>query len=400
MPYLPRGRSGRSRTSCPYITLRASTAPRTPTSPPLTAPAQRFYRPELDILRFFAFLCVFIHHTVNRRNSGGALASAAEDALSFAVSLFFLLSAFLITTLLELELERTGDLHVGAFYVRRIARIWPLYYFFLSIWVVIGLVLPEWRMTGGSIAAWVLMVGNWHIVLNGLQVPAVAIIWSVNVEEQFYLFCPWVVAIFRRRGLIAFSVATIGVSFATLFWMGLRHNFENTSLRLNTLVELQLFAVGTLAAIFVRRRELALPLAARAAFFLFGLGCWVFGTYSFDSRSAAAHFSWWSPAAEYALVTLGCVALFFSFYGAVVGRLGRPFVYLGKISYGLYLYHILFAAGIRAAFPQPGGAAAKIAKAALSLGLTVATAAASYAWLEKPFLRMKDRFTFVKSRAA
>ncbi len=341
-----------------------------------------------------------MHHTANPDNAGGALGSAAEASLSFAVSLFFMLSAFLITTLLELELERTGTVHAGAFYVRRITRIWPLYYFFLLVCIVIGLIVPAWRVPGPATAAWVLMAGNWYLMLHGSQLAAVAVIWSVNIEEQFYLFCPWAVAVFRRRGLVGFSVAAIGISYATLLWMGRRGGFDDTGLRLNTLVELQFFAVGTLVAILVRRREFRFPLAGRATLFVFGIGCWVFATYLFDSRSAVARSFWWSPAAEYALVTLGCLALFFSFYGAAVGEAARPLVYLGKISYGLYLYHILFAVGIRAAFPEAGGVVAKIAKAALSFGLTVVTAAASYAWLEKPFLRLKDRFTFVKSRAA
>ena len=369
----------------------------------MAAQKKRYYRPELDVLRFFAFFCVFAHHTLNVKSLGGhfgAVATSVEVSLSFAVSLFFMLSAFLITTLLDLELECNGRIHVQAFYVRRTTRIWPLYYVFLCINLAIGMYLFSWRMSSSFVAAWLLMVGNWYMILQHAVLTPVTVLWSVNIEEQFYLFCPWIVAVFRRKGLIAFSMATITISMATLFWMGHRHIVDDNSLRFNTLVELQYFAVGTVVAILIRRRDLTVSPFVRATLFSLGFVCWISGTYFFDSRCQTAHLFWWSPASEYALVNLGCLAFFFSFYGLSLGKAMRPFIYLGKISYGLYLYHILFAVMVRGMFPDHDGVAYKLARVSLSLGLTIITASASYAWLEKPFLRLKERFTFVPSRAA
>ncbi len=369
----------------------------------LAAQTKRFYRPELDVLRFFAFFCVFAHHTLNVKSAGGrfgGVTTALEVSLSFAVSLFFMLSAFLITTLLEMELQRNGHIHVQAFYVRRITRIWPLYYIFLLVNLGISIYLVSWRISNSFVAAWVLMVGNWYMIVQHSILTPMTVLWSVNIEEQFYLFCPWIVAIFRRKGLIAFAMVTIAISMATLFWMGHRHIVDDNSLRFNTLVELQYFAVGTIVAMLVRRRDLTVSPFVRAALFSLGLCCWVGGTYFFDSRCQTAHLSWWSPASEYALVNLGCLAFFFSFYGLTLGKAMRPFIYLGKISYGLYLYHILFAVMVRGMFSGHDGVAYKLIRTSLSLGLTIVTASASYAWLEKPFLRLKERFTFVQSRAA
>lgn len=369
----------------------------------MAAQSKRFYRPELDVLRFFAFFCVFTYHTLNVKSVGGSLrgvAAALEISLSFAVSLFFLLSAFLITTLLDKELEQTGRIHVRAFYVRRVTRIWPLYYFFLLVALVVSIHVSWWRISGSFVAAWVLMVGNWYIITAHAFLSPVTVLWSVNIEEQFYLFCPWVVAIFRRKGLIAFSVATIGISMATLFWLGYRRIFDDNSLRFNTLVELQYFAAGTLVAMRMKRRSLSLSALARVALFILGLVCWGGGTYFFDSQCQTSHQVWWSPASEYTLVNLGCLAFFFSVYGVTLGKTMRPFIYLGKISYGLYLYHILFAVMVRKMFPGHYNVEFKLVRAALSLGLTITTAAISYAWLERPFLRLKERFTFIASRAA
>ena len=97
-----------------------------------------FYHPELDILRFFAFFAVFLHHALPRQASfyieAGVPAAVtqwiltAKHAGAFGVDLFFALSAFLITELLRREYEHRGTFGLGAFYVRRALRIWPLYF--------------------------------------------------------------------------------------------------------------------------------------------------------------------------------------------------------------------------------------------------------------------------------
>src|SRR5271157_1881088 len=98
-----------------------------------------FYRPELDCLRFFAFLGVFVHHSIPKEPSFfrahglPVILSNFSYAGAFGVDLFFCLSAYLITKLLLREKDLTGHLNVKAFYVRRILRIWPLYFAFVFL---------------------------------------------------------------------------------------------------------------------------------------------------------------------------------------------------------------------------------------------------------------------------
>jgi peptidoglycan/LPS O-acetylase OafA/YrhL len=99
-----------------------------------------FYRPELDVLRFFAFLSVFVYHTLyvplDHLVGRGVpmwfaqLQVGISRAGAYGVDLFFALSAYLITELLLREKEYRGTLDVKSFYIRRILRIWPLYYVF------------------------------------------------------------------------------------------------------------------------------------------------------------------------------------------------------------------------------------------------------------------------------
>ena len=117
----------------------------------MTSPAKpTFYRPELDCLRFFAFLFVFISHAFSistdyyiQLGMPGELAAwvrAAVGSGGIGVVLFFVLSSYLITELLIREHTRRGSLDIKAFYIRRALRIWPLYFFFLFL---IYIVIPR-----------------------------------------------------------------------------------------------------------------------------------------------------------------------------------------------------------------------------------------------------------------
>ena len=97
---------------------------------------ERFYLPELDVLRFFAFFAVFLCHVAPDGpafyDSHGALGRLGASG-AFGVDLFFTLSGYLLTSLLLREREQSGDVNLRAFYARRTLRIWPLYYFSLAL---------------------------------------------------------------------------------------------------------------------------------------------------------------------------------------------------------------------------------------------------------------------------
>src|SRR5579863_9741415 len=92
----------------------------------------RFYMPELDGLRFLAFVAVFLSHIAIFSNGDRVAKPAVVEVFNmmgrFGIDLFFALSAYLLTSLMIREKERFGTLNVRAFYVRRMLRIWPLYF--------------------------------------------------------------------------------------------------------------------------------------------------------------------------------------------------------------------------------------------------------------------------------
>ena len=173
------------------IEARAETTPARPSG----TVSARYYRPELDWFRFLAFCLVFILHGFAFETADyvamGVSSQVAEFvcvplvlAGGYGVDLFFALSAFLITQLLLMERDRTGTVHIRSFYIRRVLRIWPLYFAFVLVAAAIEIL---WRNNSyqyyGSL---VLFVCNWYAMF--LQVPDTVTghLWSISVEEQFY----------------------------------------------------------------------------------------------------------------------------------------------------------------------------------------------------------------------
>jgi peptidoglycan/LPS O-acetylase OafA/YrhL len=156
-------------------------------------PRHRFYHPELDCLRFFAFFAVFIFHTLphetdyySARNIPfPALIASISRAGSFGVDLFFLLSAYLITELLLREKEAFGRVHLASFYFRRILRIWPLYFLAIFIGVLLTLVDADQHFSAKYVIAFMLLSGNWLQSLVGAPGSVMDSLWSVSFEEQF-----------------------------------------------------------------------------------------------------------------------------------------------------------------------------------------------------------------------
>ena len=178
--------------------------------------------PNLDGLRFFCFLSVFLFHSF-----GTNLQSVKENGIYqflndvlfangvLGVNFFFVLSGFLITYLLIVEKELFQRIKVGNFYIRRILRIWPLYFFC----VIFGFVLfPLFKTMLGQVPAetanpwyYIFLVSNFDIIHNGTPDSSVlAILWSVAIEEQFYLVWPVLLFLFpQQRYLLVFGVMLI-----------------------------------------------------------------------------------------------------------------------------------------------------------------------------------------------
>jgi len=365
----------------------------------------RFYHPELDVLRFFAFLMVFFSHVwppratamVTRLGFPGSLIHGFINAGALGVFVFFMLSSYLITELLVREKQKTGTIHVRAFYVRRTLRIWPLYFLFLGMAIAAGLVVPAYRVPGKELVMMLLLSGNWYFAQQGWGVSFISHLWSISVEEQFSLAWPLFLKLGGRRTLSAGCAALIALSFTSMFLLCRRGSLANPAIFVNSFAICCFFALGGLTALWVHGRVPTLPYSVRGLLTIFGVALFTIATavcriHDMEVISAGRLM------AGYLLTCIGCLLVFFAFLGATVPSWGRVLVYLGKISYSLYAFHLLCPI-------MTGWFATKVLHREhwplsfpFAFLLTVLCAGLSYRFVEFPFLKLKEKFAFIQSR--
>lgn len=369
----------------------------------------RFYRPELDGLRFYAFLGVFFCHAFpvddafyrNLHLPMPLLWGALVRSGTAGVDVFFALSAFLITSLLLRERGESGRISLRLFYIRRILRIWPLYFIVVALGVVLAFTEPRHQhlwyydpaLPWQYVVGYLLFIANWVYAAFGSTHSICAPLWTISIEEQFYLVWPALMKVLGRRGMTIAGIATLLLATANQISLALgggsgAYLYYGSASRGDSL------ALGVLLALFVDH----LPkLTARLRFLFVAAG--VVGCVAASARFA----DFVGPAnlrmmLSHLLISLSAGAIL---YGCLYSRsklvTGNWVVELGKISYGLYMLHFLGLLIMLTLFhPRPGWEV--LATKLSGLMVTILLAFASYRWIESPFLQLKSRFATVLSR--
>ncbi len=383
----------------------AATAQKANASPAVLR-TPRFYRPELDVLRLGAFLMVWTAHAL--LSFSGFLPqrwlAIGEEAGSCGVPIFFFLSAYLITELLRRERLLTGEIHLRFFYVRRILRIWPLYFGVLAAYGFLGLRFHGFRIETGRLAASSLLVGNWYIAMHPAITTPMRALWSISVEEQWYVLWPLLRRVFSTRALLAACGIIVAFAYCVLAGLALFSTAPSLNIRVwvNSGVQFQYMGLGAAAALLLDGRipqiggwrRCFLGCGAAAAILLAAGAC----RFKESGPHSAA-----SLCTGYALIALGTFGCFFAVLGLSPRLCPRPLVRLGQLSFGLYVFHetAFFLAG---SFARKFGVRTSfhsiVTEKLFALAFTAVLATASYYAWELPFLRLKQRWTFVRSREA
>ena len=313
----------------------------------------------------------------------------------FGVDLFFVLSAYLITELLLREKSEFGTLDVRAFYMRRILRIWPLYFFYIGL-ALIPAFNPGHVFNWRYATAFLLLAGNWSIIAYGWPIHSIiGPLWTVSIEEQFYLLWPPIVRRISRNQLAFAAIAMLILSNLMRIFMIAIHGGMN-SVWCNTLARLDPIAAGILVAAGLRGRIPNFSTGARLGM----LGCGILPlalVANFWKIHEPETLQWIPTLVGFPVVAVSCTLIML----AALGISARPhgmLLYLGKISYGLYVYHALGNVLSGKVIPVHTAFVQLALRPTVALGFTVMLAAASYAVLEKPFLKLKRRFSHIDSR--
>ena len=370
------------------------------TSPDLTSPKEHLlsvaasgsklgYRPELDGLRGISILLIYVHHLFRPLAPGGFL----------GVDIFFVLSGFLITSLLVEEWNRKGSIRLKDFYIRRALRLMPAVFLLILITGALALIVDKRTATEIYQGIWLTLsyISNWFYAYGYFSNNnPLSVTWSLAIEEQFYLTWPLLLSLalkfkLQRRWILYILALIIGIiplhrrMLVDQGAMALRLYYGSDT-RADGL------PIGCLVGLLVswnlfphnRRFEICMKFLAAVGIIFFGylvsypsstylllLNC--YGGFTLVSLSVA--------------LCLIVVVLYPPKFALMVLKF-TPLVWIGRISYGLYLWHWAVYWFIYLKKALPASTEQLVAVVVISLLLP----ALSYHFIEKPFLRLKKRF--------
>jgi peptidoglycan/LPS O-acetylase OafA/YrhL len=366
-----------------------------------SAELARGFVPEIEGLRAFAILAVMLHRFWPQSGPLSRYAHIAELGW-MGVDLFFVISGFLIAGILFDSRGQPG--YFKNFYARRALRIFPLYYLFVAAVLIVfplaqgGPYLEtEFIRSAGSPLYYLLYLGNVPEMIGYDPPFFLAPVWSLAIEEQFYLLFPLLVAVLSRKAIVWLMVAA--VLFAPVFRLGALFIWPDNE-RVQYLATPSRFdeiALGALLAAALR--GLQVRITPRHAHAVLAGAVAVFAIALLSSgldRTGA-----FGRVGGYSIVAVTCASVVL---WAVVNRRRAgaaallrwgPLMYVGKLCYGLYLLHrpasfLVDAALARVPLVSPESLWAVAIKVAVAIGL----ATLSWRLLEQPILRLKDRFVF------
>jgi peptidoglycan/LPS O-acetylase OafA/YrhL len=292
------------------------------------------YRPQLDGLRFLAvFFVLFYHYSEWIR----ALKIPFTIDLGTFISFFFVLSSYLITTILLQKKKRdTGKFTIAYnFLVRRTLRIFPAYYFYLLLLIVLP--FAGWDVRTHA-ALYFTYMSNFHIYAGQYWDTLTSHLWTLAVEEQFYVVWIWVILLIPDRHLLkAFgSIIVFSVAFRLLyFYLHKNAGTEVIPFIILTPACADGFAFGAILAWLHENGKECTPYLKKI--FLFILPLWI-GLILLHAQGILLGFDRVFAGIGSMILVEGAVKT----YRNAMGRFleNRTVTYLGKISYGIYLYHL------------------------------------------------------------
>lgn len=380
---------------------------------PTNLNAVKVYLPNLNGLRYLACMVVIVTHTEMIKWVYGMENYYTEGLKRFghlAVISFFVLSGYLITYLLMAEKTKMGTISIKNFYMRRILRIWPLYFFTILLGLFVWPHIPFFEIPGQAsiqdVNFWsmallyLLILPNIAVkVFNPSPVPLLGPSWSIGVEEQFYFMWPWLVKMSKNILHTLFGVVIVYniVLFALMY---LSKGQISTSPLKITLSVWENFCISTMAIggllawVKYHKKETLLKILYHP---VVDIGTYMafFGLVVIGVRFPVFH------SEIYAFMFAVMILNLSSNPNSFVNMENRFFNYMGKISYGTYMFHILSIFVIfklfRPVFDGLPHQVVSVIVIVFSTLFVTLISSLTYNYLEEPLLKMKGRFSSIIS---
>ncbi len=354
---------------------------------------KRKYFTVFDAFRFFFFFLVFLQHTPISKNSFFNYFSGSGG---IGVSLFFILSGFLITYILINEKKHTNTISLKKFFIRRILRIWPLFYAMLLFAFLTPYILnllhlsssnegyePNWLVS-------VLFLENYKMMFtnNFPNVSPLRVMWSLCVEEHFYIFWGlilYLIPIKRIPLLIFLSILTANL--VRVFYY---------SIDLNTgdlFSNLDYFAYGAIPAfILTNKKNLVqkvskIPLSIKYSILILTIGV-IFIVPNIPYNSLRLYIS----PTIFGLLFATIILFSITETNQININSNNLITKLGVYTYGLYVYHAIVINLLIQVFKNYKSDSKNLIIGVLALILTITISILSYYFYEQPFLKLKKYF--------
>lgn len=316
------------------------------------------------------------------------------DLASYGVTLFFGLSGFLITYLLLLEKEKK-EINIRHFYFRRILRIWPLYYFYMAICLIV-IAYNGLDFNAETLFFYIFFAPNIPFAL-GTTLPLLYQYWSIGVEEQFYLFWPLVVKKVKRLFLIVLLLTALFILLKLIFRYILPGGENSTLSIFLGATRFQSMMIGAMGAIlYYKQNSFFIKVVTNK---ITQAIAWVVIILLLFNRFHVASII------DNEIVTAVAVIL-------IIGQITEKnrlinleiklFDFLGKISYGIYIIHPLVIFALASYLKNlKMDSWAKYILVYISVVLaTVFIAWISYKYFEGWFLKLKSKYAVIKTAAS
>lgn len=377
----------------------------------------KVYFPHLDGLRFLAFFVVLVSHlsiftgfTAQYYNPIRKLFLTHGD---LGVTFFFTLSGFLITYLLLQERDSKGDVSLKHFYIRRGLRIWPVYLvvilggFFIFPYLIDTPLALSLEAPLSRLPAYIFFFGNVDLIYMGYASVIIGVLWSLAVEEQFYLIWPFVFKKIKTSIIpwVLGSVIVASFVYRFIHW----ENYE--IIRYMTFSVFSDLAIGCLLAYLVFFKKGFVEFFERLPRWVILINYILVLFYPVLRGVLSFLISGWVYHTMYALESVIFCILFSGiileqcFNKNSFFKLGnsKALTYLGKISYGLYAYHMVAMTLVLWAGVVFFGLPLEYSSVPALLVISVVTAICSgifahisYVYMEKPILRLKEKIGYLK----